>query len=194
MSDGQDQAATRGRTLLRARVTEVDEVHGPARLATLQRLVDDGPQVVWHFGDTTTTWTLPDQPAQAGVPVLTSIVRAETWRRGQRGVMIPETYLLLVAADGTPLARLARVSTFDHHLYTDTDLERVWPDAVFEPLLARGVQRRTESFAEVADLQRAHPGAVPPSRSLVFSGRSVAAGWLIALAVLVVVLVVVHRR
>ena len=126
--------------------------------------------------------------------MLTSVVRAETWRPGQRGVLIPETYLLLVASDGTPLARLARVSTFDHHLYSDTDLARIWPDTVFEALVERGVQRRTESFADVGELQLAHPGAVPPSRRVVFTGRSLAAGWLIGLALIVVVLVVGRHR
>jgi hypothetical protein len=180
--------------LLRAQVTEADEVGGPGRLAARMRVVDDGSQVLWHFGDSTTSWTLPDQPPQPGIPVLTSVVRAETWRRGQRGVMIPETYLLLVAADGVPLARLARVSTFDHHLYSDTDLERIWPDAVFEPLLERGVQRRTESFTDVAELQLAHPGAVPPSRGVVLSGRRVAAGWVFGLVLIVVVLIVGRHR
>jgi hypothetical protein len=175
-------------------VTDADEVSGPGRLAALMRLVDDGSQVLWHFGDTTTAWTLPDQPEQHGVPALTSVVRAETWRRGQRGVLLPETYLLLVASDGTPLARLARVSTFDHHLYSDTDLERIWPDSGFEALLERGVQRRTERFADVADLQLAHPGAVPPSRRVVFTGRSVAAGWLIGLGLVVVLLLISWRR
>jgi hypothetical protein len=99
-----------------------------------------------------------------------------------------------VASDGTPLARLARVSTFDHHLYSDTDLERIWPDQVFDALVERGVQRRTETFAEVAELQLAHPGAVPPSRRMVFTGRSVAAGWLIGLALIVLVLVLSRRR
>ncbi len=186
--------ATPGRVLLRAQVTEADEVSGPGRLATLMRVVDNGSQVLWHFGDTTTSWTLPDQPPQPGIPVLTSVVRAETWRRGQRGVMIPETYLLLVAADGAPLARLARVSTFDHHLYSDADVERIWPDAVFAPLLERGVQRRTESFTDITELQRAHPGAVPPSRGVVFTGRRVATGWLFGLALIVVVLIAGRHR
>ena len=196
MSEDQEPAAasTPGRLLLRARVTEVDEVRGPARLAAVMRLVDDGDRVVWHFGDSRTAWTLPDQPKQPGLPVLEAIVRAETWRPGQRGVLIPETYLLLVATDGTPLARLARVSTFDHHLYSDTDLERVWPDSVFEPLVQRGVQRRTETFADVAELQRAHPGAVPPSRTRVLSGRAVAAVWLIGLALIVVGILVSRHR
>jgi hypothetical protein len=175
-------------------VTEADEVRGPGRLAAVMRLVDEGTRVVWHFGDTTSAWTLPDQPRVPGLPVLTSVVRAETWRPGQRGVLIPETYLLLVASDGTPLARLARVSTFDHHLYSDTDLERIWPDQVFEALVERGVQRRTATFADVAELQLAHPGAVPPSRRMVFTGRSVAAGWLIGLALIVVLLVVSRHR
>jgi hypothetical protein len=180
--------------LLRAHVSEPDALTRRGRAAARMRLADHGHTVVWSLGDTTTTWTLPDQPRCDGVPVLTTVERAETWRTGARGVVLPESYLLLVADDGVPLARLARVSTFDPDLYSEKDVARLWPDSAFDPLLARGVVRRTTTYPDLAALQAARPGAVPLSRSVTLTGRQIALLWAAALAVLVVVLAARHHR
>jgi hypothetical protein len=183
-----------GEVLLAPRVSEPDAATTRGRLAARMRLVDVGDRVVWHLGDATAEWTLPDQPRRAQTPVLASIEYAETWRRGQRGVMLAEGYLLLVSDDGTPLARLARVSSFDPDLYTDRDLARIWPARVFENLVSRGVVRRTTTYDDLAALEAARPGAAPPTRGVLLSGRTIALLWLAGLALLVVLLVVNRRH
>ncbi|MBI1376894.1 MAG: hypothetical protein GC157_05355 [Frankiales bacterium] len=187
------ETADTGDVLLAPRVDEADALTPRGRLAARMRLVAREGDVVWHLGDTEQEWTLPDQPRREGTPVLAAVEYADTWRPGQRGVLLPEGYLLLVADDGTPLARLARVSTFDRDLYSERDLRRIWPDPVFDRLLARGVVRRTVQYADTRELNRARPGAVPPTRSMVFSGRSVAVGWVIALVVLLVAILIARR-
>jgi hypothetical protein len=143
--------------------------------------------VVWHDGETTATWTLPDQATRAGVPVLASVAHVQTWWHTGEGPT-PESYLLLLDASGVTLARLAIGSWSMGATYEPVDLERIWPEGAFDALLQRGVARITEEFVALEDLERAHPGAVPRARRALGSRRRMRIYWVFLAAATAVAL------
>lgn len=124
-------------------------------------------------GSTTELWGLPDSP-RMGRPTLAAVVRAETYVRTEGYVRFPETYLLLVADDGTRLATLAHVTSGMAGL-TEEDLARIWPPEVFAPLAARGVPLHVEQTHDIDELERRYPGTVPSLDRWTASSRA----WLV---------------
>lgn len=174
--------------LLAARVNAYDVHTSIGKTALARRLVAVADRVVWHDGETTATWTLPDQPTLVGVPVLASVTRVQTWSQTAEGPT-PESYLLLLDATGRTLARLAIGTWSIGATYEPVDLERIWPESAFDALRQRGVAHITEEFPALDDLERAHPGAVPRSRRALGSRRSMRISWAFLATATVVALV-----
>lgn len=119
--------------------------------------------VEWHDGDQTQRWTLPDQARQAGTPILSSLVEADTWFKTLRGDA-PERYVLLTEEDGRTLVVLALITSAAGPMFEQADFDRIWPDGQFDGLLAHGVGRVRVTYPDFRALNRAHPGAVAPWR------------------------------
>lgn len=171
--------------LLEARLNEWDRRTRAGKAAAQQSLVDAGDRVVWRDGGRRADWTLPDQPALPGLPVLSAVVLATSDTQVATGPSSPVTLVLLVDGAGETLARIAQASLDLTDAFDEADLELIWPSEAFDALRARGVEVRTEEYARLSDLEHAHPGAV--GRSLRFFGQtaSTLAWWVAGAALLV---------
>jgi hypothetical protein len=127
-------------------------------------LTSRGGHLEWSDGRTTRLWQLPEQtdPADAGLPVVTSILRAEVtlWGRGAT----PESILALTDQTGHGLAVIARGSQ-------DT-LASAWPDTAFSALTARSVTLQRVHFDDPVELSAQHPGLINPLVARFLSRRA----------------------
>ncbi|MFN8148096.1 MAG: hypothetical protein U0R76_11595 [Candidatus Nanopelagicales bacterium] len=147
--------------------------------------MDAGDRVVWRDGGRRADWTLPDQPAVPGLPVLSAVVLATSDTQVATGPSSPVSLLLLVDRAGETLARIAQASLDLTDALDEADLERIWPSEAFDALRARGVEVRREEYTRLSDLESAHPGAV--GRTLRFFGQTAGtlAWWAAGAALLV---------
>ena len=104
------------------------------------------------------------------VPVLTSVIEADTWFRTLRGDA-PERYGLFAGEDGEALAVLALITTASGPTYEQADFDRIWPEEQFDRLRAGGVRRTRETYRDFAALNSAHPGTVATWR-VIFGSRA----------------------
>jgi hypothetical protein len=154
--------------LLRPVVSEYDALTSFGRVAAQRSLVDAGDHVVWHDGELTQRWTVPDQPARPGMPVLSAVVVADTQFWNLR-TAVWERYVFLTDDAGGTLAVLARITDGGGTTYEPVDFDRVWPPDGFDGLVARGVAQHRESFPDLRALDKAHPRAVARGRAIVGS-------------------------
>jgi hypothetical protein len=177
--------------LLKPVVNEYDALTSVGKVALGRTLVARDGYVEWRDGDRSERWTLPDQPAQSEVPVLASVIEADTWFRTLRGDA-PERYVLLADEDGAALAVLALITTAAGPTYEQADFDRIWPEEQFDGLLACGVKRTRETYRDFAALNRAHPGTVATwrvilgSRASYWTGAALLAAAVVAVGVRVV--------
>lgn len=161
------------RVLLRATVNAYDAHTTFGRRAGRWTLLAEDLGCSWVDGRTREQWGLPDSPVP-GRPTLAAVVRAETFIRTDSYTRLPESYLLLVATDGTRLATLAHVS-LDLMSMQEADLERMWPARGFDALVARGVELRTEHSDDIGELEQRYPGTVSRLDRMTVSRRA----WLV---------------
>jgi hypothetical protein len=110
--------------------------------------------------------------AAAALPTLSRVVYAQTAAVMVDGGMgLPETHVLLVAADGRTLETLA-VAGASHTRMSDAELEKIWPRSGFDRLAGRGVTIEDVETRDIAELSRRFPGSVSRSRVLMYSRRT----------------------
>ena len=162
-----------GEVLLQARVSGHDRLTTFGRRAARLSITAADRGCTWSDGRGAQSWGLPDSPVE-GRPTLAAVVYAATFLRTSGYVRFPETYVLLVAADGSSLATLAHVTSGMEGMQ-DSELERIWPGAGFAALEARGVGVVVEETHDIDELERRYPGTVPRLDRMTVSSRT----WLV---------------
>lgn len=166
-----------GRTVLLApAVGRFDGLTASGARASRQRLVAAHAGAVWHDGDRSLVWGLPDSPV-AGAPTLTRVVYAESAARSDL-VLYPELHLLLVDDGSRTLMRLGTADVY--YAGTDRDeLERLWPRAGFSSLEQRGVVVEDVVTADIDELARRFPGSVTATHRVVGSTATARVVWIL---------------
>jgi hypothetical protein len=169
-----------GTVLLAPAVGRFDALTARGARASRRRLVPADAGAVWHDGDRSLVWGLPDSPV-AGAPTLTRVVYAESAVRIDL-VLLPELHLLLVDDASRTLVRLGRADVT--YAGPDRDeLDRLWPRAGFHRLERRGVLVEDVVTADIDELERRFPGAVAVGHQVVASTATARVMWvLIALS------------
>lgn len=151
------------------------------------RLSLESGEWVWTDSKGSARWRT-DYDASDAIPVLSRVVRVETWRFTIPNFQVPETHLLILDSHDRVLRRLGKASTSVGADCTLEELDRIWPQSAFDELGELRIGYATEEARDVLAMAHRYAGSISTLSAVMGSRTAFRLAWgLVAFALLGIV-------